>query len=209
MSLIDHSYARDYLLRDAKWSESHGASLSTLGAGLLYYTLTSMLNAKVCVCLGSGGGFVPRLMAQAQLDMHNSGRTILVDADTGPWGRPDWIQPGSFFRTAFPMIEIVPMLTKDAANMFLNADLKIDYLHIDADHSKEGTFADLRDYYPLVKDQGVISLHDTVSVDDPTSVHPPSGVARAIRRFVNESLVSVIDFPMIGAGTAIMRKGRI
>ena len=209
MSLINQDYARNYLLRDAKWSESHGATADSLGAGMLYYALAYSLNARVCVCLGSGGGFVPRMMAQAQLDRHNNGRTILVDADIGPWGRPDWVREGSFFRTTFPMIEVVQTLTKDAASLFLSSGLKIDYLHIDADHSEEGTLADLQDYLPMVREQGVVTLHDTVSVVDPSGTHPPSGVLRAIQRFVYGENMSVVDFPMIGAGVAVLRKGRV
>ena len=53
------------MCREAAWKESHAATASFLGSGILYYSFTYMLKAKVAVCLGSGGGFVPRLMRQA------------------------------------------------------------------------------------------------------------------------------------------------
>src|SRR5690242_13390644 len=53
------------------YSWSHGAdSGSYIGSGLLYFAIPYMLKAKTCVCIGSGAGFVPRLMHQAQLEAH-------------------------------------------------------------------------------------------------------------------------------------------
>ena len=28
------------------------------------------MRAKTCVCLGSGGGFIPRIITQARIDLH-------------------------------------------------------------------------------------------------------------------------------------------
>ena len=32
---------------------------------MIIYSTIQMMRAKVCVCLGSGGGFIPRIMTQA------------------------------------------------------------------------------------------------------------------------------------------------
>src|SRR5262245_38832527 len=68
-SLVDSRVISELLTREAPWHESHGADGAYLGMGLLYYALTYSLRADVAVCLGSGGGFVPRLMRQAQRDL--------------------------------------------------------------------------------------------------------------------------------------------
>ncbi len=51
-----------------RWS--HGATDTHLGDGLIIYSLIQYMRAKVCVCLGSGGGFIPRIMTQARYDLH-------------------------------------------------------------------------------------------------------------------------------------------
>src|SRR5262245_47159520 len=68
-ALINFDLIRRALMRDAPWAGSHGAEGDYLGMGLLYYALVYGMRAKVAVCLGSGGGFVPRLMRQAQRDL--------------------------------------------------------------------------------------------------------------------------------------------
>jgi hypothetical protein len=40
---------------------THGATKSHLGDGLIVYSLIQHMRAKVCVCIGSGGGFIPRI----------------------------------------------------------------------------------------------------------------------------------------------------
>jgi hypothetical protein len=83
---------------NCKWFESHGAGGSYLGAGMLYYSVPYSLEARRCVCLGSGGGFVPAMMAEAQRDLVALGRIAKVDVNTGlhttHWASvcelPDW-----------------------------------------------------------------------------------------------------------------------
>ncbi len=83
---------------------------------------------------------MPRLMRQAQRDLGvaDTARTILIDgncAEAG-WGAPKWLSSDSFFRREFPDVELLLMTTRDAAQKyFAKRGYKIDYLHIDADHS--------------------------------------------------------------------------
>ena len=196
-SLIDRSFVYHLLLRDAPWCTSHGAQTQDgfLGAGLLYYTITYMLKARFAVCLGSGGGFVSRLMRQAQRDLGLSdARTVLVDGNLPQrgWGSPNWLDADSFFRNEYPDIEIVMQTTLQAAVGF---DV-IDYLHIDADHSYEGCHADVHAYWPHLKSGSVVTLHDTQ--------WPGAGVNRVIDELRLRSDCEVLDFP-IAAGTAVVR----
>ena len=45
------------VLKDVPYRWSHGATDDHLGDGLIIYSLIQYMRAKVCVCLGSGGGF--------------------------------------------------------------------------------------------------------------------------------------------------------
>lgn len=202
MALLNFDVIRNELMRDAPWSGSHGADGDFLGLGLLYYAITYAMRARLAVCLGSGGAFVPRLMRQAQRDagIADQSRTILVDANLAAagWGAPNWVQPNSFFRQRFPDVDIRLATTIEAAeNIFGPEELLIDYLHIDADHSFEAALADFRTYRAFLREGSVVTLHDTNFAG--------AGVKRVVDYLRSRNDCEVIDFPDHGAGTAIVR----
>ncbi len=208
--LLDRAFVATELTGPDAWSASHdsGPGSEELGAGMLYYALAYALRAEICVCLGSGGGFVPRLMRQAQRDLDLApSRTILVDgADQVPgdkreiWGSPDWTAPDSWFRTRYPEVEIVLSLTADAhRELFLPNRIAIDYLHIDADHHFEGVRLDFDLFAPLVEPDGVITLHDS------SNRREPCGVPRLVEELRRDGAYSVVEFP-VRYGTAIVKR---
>ena len=156
-----------------RWT--HGATDLTLGYGLLVYSIIHYMRAKTCVCLGSGGGFIPRIMTQARVDLHDSqifegdrdynwgdiGVTFLVDADNGIGGNTDWVDSGSFFRENFYPRVILENTENAYYNFFVKEDIKIDYLHIDAGHSYEDVKKDFELYTKLLSPNGIVSIHDT------------------------------------------------
>lgn len=179
MSVLNKNYIKEFITNNSntpvpyRWT--HGATDFHLGDGLLIYSLIQYIRAKVCVCLGSGGGFIPRIMSQARKDLHSQGIfegnnewnwgdigvTYLVDAANGIGGDVDWQEPDSFLRsTFFPRI-ILDTTENAYYNFFVKEDIKIDYLHIDAGHSYENVKQDFELYSTLVKKTGIISIHDT------------------------------------------------
>lgn len=158
-----------------KYRWTHGATDKHLGDGLLIYSAIQYLRAKNCVCLGSGGGFIPRIMTQSRLDLYDQeifngnklpewgdiGTTILVDASNGVGGQTDWVEEDSFFRQNFPCRIILDTTENAFYNYFVKEDIKIDYLHIDAGHSYENVKQDFELYSQLLNPWGVISIHDT------------------------------------------------
>jgi len=205
LELLNKNFVSAYLTREADWEWSHGASGDYLGMGLFYYSLVYGSKAKVAVCLGSGGGFVPRLMRQAQRDLGiaETSRTILVDGNNpaAGWGAPAWLAEDSFFRTHYPDIEIVVDLTSNAAeNVFASQRIMIDYLHIDADHSFTGCLQDFETYRPFLHEGSIVTLHDTNCAD--------AGVKHVVDYLRTLSDCDVIDFPNIGEGTALVRIGK-
>jgi hypothetical protein len=209
-TLLNGGFITSHITVDDPWCSSHGSGdgSTDLGAGILYYALAYSHRARTCVCLGSGGGFVPRLMRQAQRDLRLEGsRTFLVDAagsvsEPGReiWGSPSWGAEDSTFRTNYPEIEIRLQLTKDAFNdFFAPKGVSIDFLHIDADHHYEGVKLDWDLYSTLVAPDGVITLHDTVNYRE------PCGVPRLVDEIRRDGRYEVVNFP-ISFGTAIVRK---
>jgi hypothetical protein len=211
-SLLDSDFITSHVTVGDPWCASHGSGQDStdLGAGILYYALAYAHRARTCVCLGSGGGFVPRLMRQAQRDLEMAdSRTILVDgagAVTEPgraiWGRPSWLAEDSPFRRNYPEIELRLQLTADAFHEFFEPNqLKIDFLHIDADHHYEGAKLDWDLYSTLVVPEGVITLHDTVNFRE------PCGVPRLVEEIQRDDRFQIVNFP-ISFGTAVVRKNQ-
>ena len=164
-------------LAPVKYRWTHGATDKHLGDGMLIYTAIQYMRAKTCVCLGSGGGFIPRIMSQARIDLHeqgifegdkimewgDSGTTILVDASNGVGGYTDWVDNNSFFRTNFPCRVILDTTENAYYNFFVKEDIKIDYLHIDAGHTYEDVKNDFDLYSKILSPHGIITIHDTDS----------------------------------------------
>lgn len=177
--IVNLDFIKDYITTDngpaVPYRWTHGANDLHLGDGLVVYALIQQIRAGVCVCLGSGGGFIPRIMTQARYDLYNEGiikeewqegwdsrgATYVVDACNEVGGHNSWADEDSFFRTHF-----FPRFIKDTTesafyNFFVKQGIKIDYLHIDADHSFEGVKQDFELYSTIMNPGGIISLHDT------------------------------------------------
>ena len=150
MGLLNQGWIYDSLLHNGdsdkpvKYKETHGATHIYLGGGLLFYLIPYLMKSKTCVCLGSGGGFVPRMMTAAHWDLKELdvfiegqyGTTYVVDAKNGVNGETDWDDKSYFIETFQP--KVIEALTDDAYyNFFLRNNVEIDYLHIDAGHSFE------------------------------------------------------------------------
>tara|TARA_B100000900_G_scaffold166358_1_gene141227 strand:- start:781 stop:1560 length:780 start_codon:yes stop_codon:yes gene_type:complete len=162
-------------LKKVPYRWTHGATDLSLGDGLLVYSIIHYMRAKTCVCLGSGGGFIPRIMTQARADLYDSqifegnrdynwgdiGTTFVVDASNGVGGNTDWTEEDSFFRKTFYPRVILETTENAYYNFFVKEDIKIDYLHIDAGHSYEDVKKDFELYSKLLSPSGIISIHDT------------------------------------------------
>jgi hypothetical protein len=203
--MCNPAFLESNIFPSADFHESHDA-ISTrlyLGAGIIYYSLASALKATVCVCLGSGGGFVPRLMRQAQRDASiSNSRTILIDANIGSYGRPNYLSSDSFLRKRYPDIEIINMTTEDAFKFLSNSIERIDFLHIDADHSFHGAYNDYKLYSQLCDEYSIITFHDTRpfsyrKMDCWKTLH-----------LIKEEGNTVLDLGWIGEGLAIIQLGK-
>ena len=162
------------------------------------------MRAKICVCLGSGGAFVPRLMRQAQRDLGLAAhtRTILVDGDKGTYGRPNGTDEASFLRQHYSDVEIMLMDTADAASSLAAVGQRIDYLHIDADHSLEGSLADFNRYLPLMNPGALVTFHDTRP-----NAHPAVTCWQAVD-YIKALGFEVLNLGQVGNGVAIIKIDR-
>jgi hypothetical protein len=202
MSIVDLNYIKHNITTNAgvplEYRWTHGATEEHLGDGLLVYSIIQMMRAKVCVCIGSGSGFIPRIMTQARIDLYNQnifqgngdynwgdiGATYLVDACNGIGGPNDLDNEESFFRKNFYPRFIKSTSVDAYYNFFVKQDIQIDFLFIDGDHSYEGVKTDFELYSSLLSDRGIIAIHDTdkeyekaliISEDAKKDYHPFTG----------------------------------
>lgn len=183
LGLLDFDFISSHLLREAPWAESHGADHHLfLGAGLLYYSLAYTFQCQTIVVLGSGGGFVPRMLRQAQRDLertrslkggqrssaHSPFQVILVDAHVpwDEWGVNFYAEnEQTTMRRDFADIRYIFNTTDEAYEMIKSEGILIDYLHLDADYSFDQSYKDFTNYASLLSPKGIVSFHDTCHSD--------------------------------------------
>ena len=171
MSVLNRGWLYDSITRNqdsgsVSYRWTHGANDVYMGAGIMYFSIPYFLKAETCVCLGSGGGFVPRLMTDCmwelqETDIIKNGEVYVIDATNGFNGNVDWDDSDSFLRKNFNP-KFINTTTEEAFyNFFVKRDIKIDYLHIDAGHSYKDVKLDFKLYSKLLSKKGIISIHDT------------------------------------------------
>jgi hypothetical protein len=90
----------------------------------------------------------------------DTGTTIIVDAVNGVGGFTDWTEENSFLRFNFQPQIILETSERAFYDYFVRQDIKIDYLHIDGDHSYEGVKKDFELYSTIMSENGIITIHD-------------------------------------------------
>jgi len=205
------------------YRSTHGATDKHMGDGIVVYSIIQHMRAKNCVCIGSGGGFIPRIMTQARIDLYNQGifdgnpeynwgdigATYLVDPCNGVGGPSDILDENSFLRSHFYPRIIKETSEKAFYDFFILHDIKIDVLFIDGDHSYEGVKKDFELYSTILSENGVIFLHDTderysetltVTEDEKKDFHPfdgPSKFLKEIQKNDDWNLISLFNFRII------------
>lgn len=191
----------DNIITESKWSESHDAYAGYAGVGMLYFSIPYMIKARKCVCLGSGAGFVPKIMLEAQKELVKNNLidntdVNLVDANIGPWGRPVYGDDGII---GYDEIKFHKMMTNEAYELFDD----INYLHVDADHSYDQVLDDLNNYGSRLSKTSMwaVTVHDTYNFSD--GDHPEIGSFMAAKDWADTNCMSMINFPF-GCGTALI-----
>lgn len=177
--ILDKEFIKNFITNNQsepvpyRWT--HGATDLHMGDGLIVYSLIQMMRFKTCVCIGSGGGFIPRIMTQARIDLHKQnifegnsdynwgdiGSTYVIDACNGLGGPTDIENEDSFFRKTFWPRFIKSTSESAYYDFFIRQDIKIDLLFIDGDHSYDGVKKDFDLYSQILSDNGIIIIHDT------------------------------------------------
>jgi hypothetical protein len=225
--IINNDYIKNNITNNGdkpvpyRWT--HGATDLHMGDGVMVYSIIQHMRFKNCVCIGSGGGFIPRIITQARKDLHDSkifegnpdynwgdiGATYVVDACNGVGGPNDLENENSFYRTHFYPRFIKSTSEEAYYNFFIRQDIKIDFLFIDGDHSYEGVKKDFELYSNILSENGIIMLHDTdekyeetliVSEDAKKDHHRFNGPSKFIKELQGNpewNLVNLFNFRIL------------
>jgi hypothetical protein len=225
--IINNDYIKNNITNNGdkpvpyRWT--HGATDLHMGDGVMVYSIIQHMRFKNCVCIGSGGGFIPRIITQARKDLHDSkifegnpdynwgdiGATYVVDACNGVGGPNDLENENSFYRTHFYPRFIKSTSEEAYYNFFIRQDIKIDFLFIDGDHSYEGVKKDFELYSNILSENGIIMLHDTdekyeetliVSEDAKKDHHRFNGPSKFIKELQENpewNLVNLFNFRIL------------
>jgi hypothetical protein len=194
-----------------------------MGDGLILYSIIQHMRFKNCLCIGSGGGYIPRIMTQARYDLYQQGifegnsdlnwgdigATYIVDACNGVGGNTDIEDENSFFRKKYHPRFIKSTSEEAYYNFFVLQDIKLDVVFIDGDHSYEGVKKDFDLYSKILTQNGIIILHDTdenysksliVSEDskkDYYSFNGPSMLIKEIEKSNEWNLIKLHNFGIL------------
>lgn len=200
---------------------THGATKQHLGDGIIVYSLIQHMRYKSCVCIGTGGGYIPRIMTQARIDLHKQGifsgdptyswgdigTTYVVDPCNGVGGDSNISDMEGFYQKTFFPRFIKETSEKAYYDFFVREDIMIDLLFIDGDHSYEGVKKDFDLYSKRLNPNGLIMIHDTdssysetliTSEDAKKDFFPFNGPSKLINEIKNDSDWVVMDLFNLG-----------
>lgn len=164
---VVYHYGADYRWGDEK-SQNLDKKKNNFGYGLYHYALIRNQRPTRILCIGSMYGFIPYMMAKACRE-NKKGHVDFVDADfdmkknkgnnyysQGFWnkvkgkGHFNYLNAGKYVTTHI-------MTSKDFAK---KSKEKYDYIYLDGDHSYKGGLENFKLYWPRLKKEGFIVLHD-------------------------------------------------
>lgn len=139
------------------------------------------------------GSWVGRSACYLGVEIASSGKNIKLDCVDTWLGAPELMEEevvkngtlySDFIKNIEPIKHIItPIRLTSTQASHLYEDKSLDFVFIDADHTKEGIEADLKCWYPKVKDGGVLAGHD---YDYPV-------IKQALNDFLGKDMCRVIE----------------
>lgn len=161
-AIIDGILIEDKNLNNLYYTIGHGMGrASTLP---FVFELAKFIKPQISVIIGTGDGVIPRLIREAQVSSGlEHSKVYLIDLGATMGAMPHLIHDvNSLFRKLYPEIIVFKGHSVPDGIEFIKNEVKtIDLLWIDGDHSYEGSKKDFDNFSPLVKNNGLIFLHDT------------------------------------------------
>jgi predicted O-methyltransferase YrrM len=175
-----------------------------LGLGWLYYALARMYKVTTCVCIGSGRGFTPILIAKGMKD-NGGGRLYFIDPslDDDFWKQPNsvmnWFESFGVAEIILHYLVTTQEFTKSAVYRELQ---NVDLLFIDGCHLYENVKFDFEAFKDKVSEHGLIAFHDSISRS--TNIRW-QGPRKLLLEILSAGEYQAFDFKL-GAGLTLLQR---
>ena len=180
-----------------------------LGYGWLYYALTRLLRPRRIVVIGSFRGFAPLVFGKALQDNAESGSVWFIDPSFVDdfWSNPDRVQE-HFASYGANNIHHFQLTTQEFVNSDAFAELgEVGIVFIDGYHTEEQVRFDYEAFATHVPSEGIILLHDSVTVSTSRIYGQDQAYERTVRYFVDslkrEPDLQVLDLPFANGLTLV------
>ena len=111
-------------------------------------------------CRGSVSNGVLTINAKTSTCTETVSWLVVAERQDAHMYNTDWTDENSFLRFHFQPQVILETSERAFYDYFIRQDIKIDYLHIDGDHSYEGFKKDFELYSTIMSENGIITIHD-------------------------------------------------
>lgn len=176
-----------------------------LGLGWIYYGLMRALAPQNVLCIGSGRGFVPVVLAKAQCDQNAPAITFVDPSfDDGFWEDSELVDKWfSIFGVEDHICHHLMTTEQFAASPAGIALPEVDLLFIDGCHFYEAVKTDFQLMSSKLAPGALVLFHDTIS----RSANPKWSGPRQLLIEIEEDFPQwqMLDFPF-GAGLTLMRE---
>ena len=178
-----------------------------LGLGWLYHGLVRLCKPQCVVCIGSGRGFAPMLMAKGLKDL-GSGVLHFIDPS---FDDDFWMDPRRT-RAWFSRFGVQNVITHHlmTAEEFTRTDAferlpPVNLLNINGGHVYEAVKADFESFIPKLAPRGIVLFHDTMSRSRNPLWWGPRRLLLELEQAPSfHQSFQVFDFPF-GAGLTILQ----
>lgn len=186
------------------YDDSRANATRNLGLGWLYYALVRMHVVRTGVCIGSGRGFAPIILARAMRD-NGMGSLVFID----PSLDDDFWQDAESVRNWFEKFGVAEyirhylMTTEEFTQTSAYSDLgPVDLLFIDGSHLYEDVKFDFEAFRNKMADAGIVAFHDAVSRSMNTRWQGPR---KLLLELEQDADYQIFDF-RLGAGLALLQR---
>ncbi|CAN5267039.1 hypothetical protein BH10PAT2_BH10PAT2_1630 [soil metagenome] len=187
---------------------SHLANIDTadMGYGWIHYGFIKAIKPRRILCIGSGYGFIPAVLAQACKE-NGVGHVDFVDAGYGLNYRAGYTWTG-FWKTpegksVFDRFGLKRWITlyNQTTSQFAKSHSKMswDYIYIDGDHLYAGVKFDYTTFFKQLTADGFLGLHDISITDENFMAEGEYGVAKLWSEIKSQGKIA-FSHPASGLG---------
>lgn len=216
-------FAKALLENDQMQLMGHGQSLGddNLGLGWLYYSLARIQRGARAVVIGSYRGFVPLLIAKGLIDNNAGGQVLFIDPSywDGFWTQPEQVR-SHFQSFHVDNVHHFQMTNQEFVKTETYRDLSnVNLVFIDGHHTYEQVRFDYEAFEPKLSPDGIVLLHDSMSLSVETYGRMRDFHMTGVTFFVDDLQcrpdLQVFDFPraqtpaVFCTGLTLVRKKKL